>query len=58
MCIVHKVKMFTFIELEGFKKHLASLIVNTELGNVIQNTGGVRKLKWARTGMCKSAMSV
>ncbi|MCD8530715.1 MAG: type II toxin-antitoxin system RelE/ParE family toxin [Saccharospirillaceae bacterium] len=59
--------MFTFIELEGFRKRRAelieddefremqqALIVNPELGNVIQDTGGFRKLRWARPGTGKS----
>lgn len=65
--IVHGVKMFTFIELKGFRKRRAelieddefremqqALIVNPELGNVIQDTGGFRKLRWARPGTGKS----
>ncbi|MBQ0781657.1 MAG: type II toxin-antitoxin system RelE/ParE family toxin [Thalassolituus oleivorans] len=59
--------MFTFIELEGFRKRRAdliedddfsamqeALIVNPELGNVIQGTGGFRKLRWAREDTGKS----
>ena len=59
--------MFTFIELTGFSKRRAelikddefrdmqqALIVNPELGNVIRDTGGFRKLRWARPGGGKS----
>lgn len=59
--------MFTFIELEGFRKRRSELledeefremqellILNPELGNVIKNTGGFRKLRWARPGGGKS----
>lgn len=59
--------MFTFIELEGFRKRRSelleddefremqeSLILNPELGNVISGTGGFRKLRWARPGSGKS----
>lgn len=53
--------MFTFIELEGFRKRRAGLleddefremqeylILNPELGKLINGTGGFRKLRWAR----------
>lgn len=59
--------MFTFIELEGFTKRRAdlisdddyramqeALIVNPELGSVIQGTGGFRKLRWAKESTGKS----
>ena len=53
--------MFTFIELEGFRKRRAelmdddefralqlALVVNPELGKVISGSGGFRKLRWSR----------
>ncbi|WP_442958504.1 type II toxin-antitoxin system RelE/ParE family toxin [Photobacterium frigidiphilum] len=59
--------MFTFIELGGFSKHRAellmddefremqeALIVNPEAGSTISGTGGFRKLRWSRAGMGKS----
>ena len=59
--------MFTFIELEGFRKRRAgllgddefrelqqALIINPELGVVISGTGGFRKLRWSRSGNGKS----
>ncbi len=60
--------MFTFIELEGFRKRRVelldddeyremqeALIVNPELGAVIAGAGGFRKLRWARVGTGKSS---
>ncbi|WP_432470847.1 type II toxin-antitoxin system RelE/ParE family toxin [Amphritea sp. HPY] len=59
--------MFTFIELNGFSKRRQgflqdeeyrllqeALIVNPELGPVMQGTGGFRKLRWSRPGVGKS----
>jgi len=59
--------MFTFIELSGFSKHRArllmddefkdmqeALITNPEAGPIISGTGGFRKLRWSRAGMGKS----
>lgn len=67
MYIVHGENMFTFIELTGFSKRRAelikddefkdmqqALILNPELGNVIKDTGGFRKLRWSRPGGGKS----
>lgn len=59
--------MFTFIELSGFSKRRAglltddefkelqeALIINPERGSRLADTGGFRKLRWARKGMGKS----
>lgn len=59
--------MITFIELKGFASRRADfldddafremqehLIENPEAGSTIANTGGFRKLRWARKGMGKS----
>lgn len=58
--------MFTFIELKSFANRRADfldddsfkelqehLIDNPEAGATIANTGGFRKLRWARKGMGK-----
>ena len=60
--------MFTFIELEGFRKRRSevmgddefremqsALIINPEFGAVMKGTGGFRKLRWSRPGGGKSS---
>lgn len=62
-----KTKLITVAELPGFAKQAEKLLGKEELGalidyvahnpmagSVIEGTGGIRKLRWARQGMGKS----
>lgn len=62
--------LLTIVELPEYRKHAEKLFLETEradliahlaehpkAGDVMQGTGGVRKLRWARQGMGKSGGS-